>query len=405
MVGAQLTAQLVDPTLDQIDWQTCGAPSGTNLATDTDTYTLAIGDANTDVCAVETNALGVQYISDPVGPVSGVAVGPVISGDPVQGQTLSVTQGQWGAGAAVSDVWEDCDAAGTGCRAVASGATGPQYTLTRADAGDLIMVRETATAADGQSSSATSAPVGPATASVPVDTVAPVIAGTPALGETLTASPGTWTNDPTGYAYAWERCSAGRCSPIPGATSATYVPTAADVGSVLEVVVTASVLSSAGTPYPSYPTTTVTRTAAHRHVARRRPGHVGATMRWTFRYTPAYTQVIELEVRGASLGSRVTLRCAGRGCPFAIRHHVVRRPRHCRAHGAHRCSAPQTIDLTSSFTGHHLRAAATVTVVISHPRDIGKQYRFVVHAGKPPGVSTLACLAPGSTRLRRSCPR
>jgi len=61
-------------------------------------------------------------------------------------------------------------------------------------------------------------------------------------GETLSASSGTWTGNPTSYAYQWQDCdTAGdECSSIGGATSSSYKPTAKDVGDTVRVVVTAS---------------------------------------------------------------------------------------------------------------------------------------------------------------------
>jgi hypothetical protein len=77
----------------------------------------------------------------------------------------------------------------------------------------------------------------------PVSTAPPAISGgTPRTGQALTASAGTWTGNPTSYAYQWGRCDAagGECSSIAGATTATYVPVAADVGSTLRVAVRAT---------------------------------------------------------------------------------------------------------------------------------------------------------------------
>jgi hypothetical protein len=77
----------------------------------------------------------------------------------------------------------------------------------------------------------------------PTNTAAPTISGTPQVGQTLTASPGTWTSDTTPtYAYQWNRCdSAGNnCAAITGATAQTYTVAAADVDKTLRVNVTAT---------------------------------------------------------------------------------------------------------------------------------------------------------------------
>lgn len=75
----------------------------------------------------------------------------------------------------------------------------------------------------------------------PRSTAPPTVTGTAAVGQTLTATTGTWAGAPTTFAAQWERCdSAGAsCVAISGATNPTYVVTDADVGSALRVSVTA----------------------------------------------------------------------------------------------------------------------------------------------------------------------
>jgi hypothetical protein len=84
-----------------------------------------------------------------------------------------------------------------------------------------------------------------------VSTAPPTVVGTPAQGQTLSVDEGTWTGGPSTFTYAWQRCDAtgANCAPIAGATVSTYVPTSADSGSTLNVVVTGqnTVSSAAGT--------------------------------------------------------------------------------------------------------------------------------------------------------------
>ncbi|MDE3191738.1 MAG: hypothetical protein KGL94_13070 [Acidobacteriota bacterium] len=76
----------------------------------------------------------------------------------------------------------------------------------------------------------------------PASTATPTISGTPQEGSTLTASNGTWSGSPTGYAYAWGRCdqNGDNCATITGATAQTYQAQAADVDHTLRVTVTAT---------------------------------------------------------------------------------------------------------------------------------------------------------------------
>lgn len=77
----------------------------------------------------------------------------------------------------------------------------------------------------------------------PANNAAPVISGVAESGSTLSATTGKWVGTPAPtYAYQWERCneSAEDCSPITGATSATYAVSDADIGSVIAIRITAT---------------------------------------------------------------------------------------------------------------------------------------------------------------------
>lgn len=75
----------------------------------------------------------------------------------------------------------------------------------------------------------------------PVNTVAPAITGTAKVGQTLTATLGTWTGKPTpALSRQWKAAGVA----IAGATGPTYIPVAGDIGKAITVTVTGT--SSAG---------------------------------------------------------------------------------------------------------------------------------------------------------------
>ncbi len=77
--------------------------------------------------------------------------------------------------------------------------------------------------------------------SAPVSTAPPTISGSPVVGQTLTASTGSWRGQVSSYAYQWVHCdSSGACSKLSGGTSSSYKPVSGDVGYSLRVSVTAS---------------------------------------------------------------------------------------------------------------------------------------------------------------------
>ena len=74
-------------------------------------------------------------------------------------------------------------------------------------------------------------------ATAPVNTVAPAVTGTAAVGATLSSTTGTWTGTPTiTYAYQWQHTTTN----IGGATSSTYVVESAYTGETIRCVVTAT---------------------------------------------------------------------------------------------------------------------------------------------------------------------
>jgi hypothetical protein len=112
------------------------------------------------------------------------------------------------------------------------------------------------------SAAAQSAPTG-VIGAAPANTSPPTISGSAREGETLSASPGTWSGSPAPeFGYQWERCNSSgvSCEIIAGATSAAYIVLSADVGGTLAVTVTGT--SSAGSAAAQSATTAVAVSAA-----------------------------------------------------------------------------------------------------------------------------------------------
>jgi len=233
-------------------WQRCdasGSPCADMTGATGQTLTLTSADIGNRlrVVVTATNAAGsANASSTPTSVVvaaAPVAVdAPAITGTPVDGRRLSAA-GESFTGTqpiTVTMQWLRCDGAGT-CSPIA-GATGRTYDLVAADIGSTIKVRATGTNSAG-SDSISSAATGTVAPAAPVNSVRPVVSGTPRDGSNLTVSQGTWTGtDPISYAVQWKRCDVDgtNCVDISGATSSTYTAGPADVGKTIRVIETAT---------------------------------------------------------------------------------------------------------------------------------------------------------------------
>ena len=181
---------------------------------------------------------------------------PVVSGSPVEGSALTVSQGTWiGAAIEYTYQWVRCPADGglpdgSNCPTI-TGATNSDYSLTQADVGSRVRAQVIASNSAG-SAAAVSNPSDvvqkSTTTGPPLNTTEPSVTGTPTLAHALTASVGTWSGAlPITFAYQWLRCGpdgglpdGSNCTSISGATISSYVAVADDVGQRLRVRVTAS---------------------------------------------------------------------------------------------------------------------------------------------------------------------
>jgi hypothetical protein len=163
---------------------------------------------------------------------------------PRVGEILWASTGTWtGLPTTYAYEWRRCDAAGASCETIA-GAAGATYRAASADLGGTVRVVVTASNPGG-SASATSAPTLPVQEGAllpPVSTALPTISGTTQVGQTLTASTGTWSGSPTSYLFQWHRCDSSgvTCVAIAGATATSYALVSRDADGRMRVSVTAA---------------------------------------------------------------------------------------------------------------------------------------------------------------------
>lgn len=157
-------------------------------------------------------------------------VAPVISGSSDIGSTLTSTTGTWVGTPVITYAYQWKQ---NGNDIV--GETGSTYVIVSADYLKSITCDVTATNSVGSTSASSNSII--ATATAPVNTVAPVISGTAVVGQTLSSTTGTWTGTPTiTYAYQWKRNG----SNIASATSSTYTLVQADATFAITCAVTAT---------------------------------------------------------------------------------------------------------------------------------------------------------------------
>ena len=224
-----------------------------------------------------------------------------------------------------------------------------------------------------------------ATVFAPFSSAAPVLSGSAIVGRRLASSPGVWSGSPESFSYQWQRCSVagGGCVSIPGAAEAGYSVTRADLGRRLRALVTASNGARSA--------------SAASGVSRIVGGVVQSTITWEFRYTRRYTRVAKLLLRRLPAGASIEVRCIGDGCPFArVRCATAGcRPRESARHASE-------LSLASLFTGRRLAPGAEITVTVTVPNWIARQFAFTTHAGTAPSLRP-QCLPPGSTTTRTHC--
>ena len=189
---------------------------------------------------------------------------PAISGSTAVGDTLTGSPGEWTPTPTTYKWnWRRCPpdgGQGSGnCEGIVDGPSNT-YVLQPGDVGFTIRLQVKAWVGEDKGVSATSNATPKVTGQGvgPTNTGLPTVTGTAAVGQTLTASQGSWASKYlVDFANDWLRCdgSGGSCAPI-GANGTTYTVGDADKGSTLRARVTAT--NPAGTtPVSSDPTAVV----------------------------------------------------------------------------------------------------------------------------------------------------
>jgi hypothetical protein len=168
-----------------------------------------------------------QAVPAPKAKAFSVASVPTITGTGKVGQTVTAKAGQWTPKpGAVTYQWKR---GGTAIK----GATSSTYKLVTNDAGKSITVSVTGSKTGYVTATKTSAAVKVAKL-ILKSAATPTITGKGAVGQTLTASAGTWTPGPVTFSYQWKRNGVA----IPQATAKTYKIVSGDTGKKITVTVT-----------------------------------------------------------------------------------------------------------------------------------------------------------------------
>ena len=198
---------------------------------------------------------------------------PTITGTARQGEALTAQNGTWdNSPADFRYRWLRCNQLGNSCVLLA--ADGKTYRVGQADVGHTMRVRVTAVNADGSTNARSEQTDIVASNAAPLNnTSRPTITGEARVGQELTANEGTWTGNPTSFAFQWQRCDvdALTCANVVGATGRTYGVRIADLGFRMRVEVIARTDNRSGTATSNataivVPTTPITNRRPTLHI-------------------------------------------------------------------------------------------------------------------------------------------
>lgn len=269
-----------------------------------DTVTLAAGEVREGVHGT-VRAAG-YTATDPVVAAST----PSITRTVRVGAKLAVATGSWTAGTTFAYRWTVDGAT------VSTAAT---FTPRAEDRGRTLAVSITGSAAAHLS--ATRGSLGVAVAAGVLSSTAPKITGTPKVGLTLTATPGTWTSG-TALTYRWY--VAGKA--VSGATGKTFVPRSADRGKTVAVKVTGRKPGYTTLRRTSKPTAKVAAASKMTSTAPKLSGTpaVGRTLTvvrgtWTKGTTFSYAWYASGKAIAGAKSSKLVLKAAQRGKTITVK--------------------------------------------------------------------------------------
>src|SRR5262245_20771699 len=234
--------------------------------------TFRIAHARYVVLALLFGMMIAAALLSPVGSASTKAVPsntvlPAITGTAAVGQTVSTSDGTW-TGSPTSFTYEGLRCPSSGGSAAGSDRASivvstNNYAVATGDVGFTLRSRVTAVNSDGQAKAVSNATAVVVAQAGPPNTAPPTISGTPTVGSTLKANPGTWPGSSITFAYQWRQCDASgaNSNTITGATGNTYVIASGDVGHTIRVAVTGTDATGPNT-VTSAPTATVTTAPA-----------------------------------------------------------------------------------------------------------------------------------------------
>ncbi|MGC3994299.1 MAG: hypothetical protein QM779_09370 [Propionicimonas sp.] len=234
-VGSTLTAvegTWTSGTRFTYQWAVAGADVAGATAR---TFVPRVSDVGSTVTVAVTGSKdGYSSVTLASGPTSAVTPGvlkagtPTVSGTARIGVTLTAKPGAWDPAASLAYQWlvDGVDV---------TDATSSTFVPRVGDLGKVVAVRVTGSREGYQAVTKVSAPTSKVRPLLSLSTKKPKILGTPRIGVTLTAKPGSWTRGTT-FSYQWLVAGVA----VAGATQAKFVPDASALGLRVTVQVTGS---------------------------------------------------------------------------------------------------------------------------------------------------------------------